>query len=154
MNYTFSPLKQHLYHSKSTVTFSSKNLVKLCTWTNTKLFSTSQVNLSNALEYFSEEGSDSFLEKLADKMVKGGRICSWNIIIPRSAASNLGHKFKALNQLANTLHKKDKFFYYKALHVDECLWNPWLGLRGEGGGGGGSAVNDNEMKFGEVVENR
>lgn len=81
----------------------------------------SKVNLLNALEYFSEEGSDTFLEKLADKMVKGGRIVNWNIIIPRSPSANLGHKFKALNQLANSLHKKDKFFYYKALHVDERL---------------------------------
>lgn len=83
----------------------------------------SKANLSDVFEYISEDGTVAILGALAARMRPQGRICYWNLLVPRSSAAfpALHGCLKPRSDLALPLWKKDRSWFYRAFHVDEIL---------------------------------
>jgi S-adenosylmethionine-diacylglycerol 3-amino-3-carboxypropyl transferase len=76
-----------------------------------------KANLSNVLEYLSEERAHELLTRLAEHMQPGGRIAYWNLLVPRQAPpqSSLLHP---LDAEARALREADRGFIYSDFRLD------------------------------------
>lgn len=76
-------------------------------------------NLSDIFEYMSEENSSALLEKLADGGRNGARLAYWNMLAPRRRPERLADRLLSRNEVATTLFRQDKAFFYSAFLVEE-----------------------------------
>lgn len=81
----------------------------------------SKVNLSDVLEYLSEEGAGDLLELAASRMRPGGRIAYWNTLVPRSRPESLADRLRPLTEEAQALYEQDRVFFYRAFRIDEVV---------------------------------
>ena len=79
----------------------------------------SKANLSDLFEYLSEEQTEGFLKTLAEGMREGGRIAYWNLLVPRERPESLAHLLKPHPELAKSLWKNDRAFFYGDFHIEE-----------------------------------
>jgi S-adenosylmethionine-diacylglycerol 3-amino-3-carboxypropyl transferase len=78
-------------------------------------------NLSDIFEYMSEARYHALLARLHAAAVPGGRLAYWNMLAPRSCPAELAHLLRPLSDLAQSLHRQDKAFFYSAFILEEVL---------------------------------
>lgn len=76
-------------------------------------------NLSDIFEYMSQPAYEKLLTKLVQASAPGCRLVYWNVVVKRSRPECLAEALTPLRKLANTLHSKDKAFFYRDLVVEE-----------------------------------
>jgi S-adenosylmethionine-diacylglycerol 3-amino-3-carboxypropyl transferase len=82
----------------------------------------SKANLSDLFEYLSDEATDSLFETLGKRLRPGGRICYWNLLVPRSpalAGEGARAHLRPRAELATGLYAHDRSWFYRAFHVEE-----------------------------------
>lgn len=81
----------------------------------------SKANLSNIFEYVSEEHAHRLLQMLADATRAGGRLCYWNLLVPRASPWSLRHRLRPHRRRATALSRRDRAWFYGAFHIEEVL---------------------------------
>ncbi len=80
-----------------------------------------RVNLSDVLEYASEDGAAATLAAAARATRPGGRICWWSLLVPRTAPAALRARLRGRDRLARALSRRDRAWFYRSFHVEEVL---------------------------------
>lgn len=75
-------------------------------------------NLSDMLEYLSNEQSEQLLTVLASRLRRGGRVAYWNLFVDRDASSYID-AFAPVEGLGERLFAADRVPFYGAFRVDE-----------------------------------
>ncbi|MDR1759797.1 MAG: BtaA family protein [Fibrobacter sp.] len=78
-------------------------------------------NLSDIFEYMDESLFRQTGGCLLDSAAPASRFAYWNMLVPRSMASGVSARVRAMPQLSQSLFNKDRAFFYSAFHVDEAL---------------------------------
>jgi S-adenosylmethionine-diacylglycerol 3-amino-3-carboxypropyl transferase len=78
-----------------------------------------KANLSDVFEYMSDATAANLFAKLADRVRPGGRICYWNLLVPRQSPSSMREKLAPLTDLSRSLWLQDRSWFYRAFHVEE-----------------------------------
>jgi S-adenosylmethionine-diacylglycerol 3-amino-3-carboxypropyl transferase len=76
-------------------------------------------NLSDIFEYMSADEYERNLELLLDAASPGARLVYWNMLVARSRPQTFSDRLRPLADIAQTLHERDKAFFYSALVVEE-----------------------------------
>ncbi len=76
-------------------------------------------NLSDVFEYMSEAEYARQLDTLLAAASPGARLVYWNLLAPRSRPLTLAARLSPKTELAQTLHQRDKAFFYSRLIVEE-----------------------------------
>ena len=69
----------------------------------------------------SQANAHRLLEKLIGSGRPGARLVYWNLLAPRRRPDRLAHRLRPLEELADSLLRRDKAFFYSALNVEEIL---------------------------------
>jgi S-adenosylmethionine-diacylglycerol 3-amino-3-carboxypropyl transferase len=75
-------------------------------------------NLSDVFEYMGPEQHRATYEALVDRARPGARIVYWNMMVPRACPLSLRHRVAPLQDEAAELFRRDRAFFYGALHLD------------------------------------
>lgn len=78
----------------------------------------SKANFSDIFEYMSESLTSQLLSVCAARFQPRGRLCYWNLLVPRSRPDNLKDKLEPLQALADELWRQDRSWFYRAFHVE------------------------------------
>jgi len=78
-------------------------------------------NLSDIFEYLNLEACRTIYSSLLNYSNPGARFVYWNMLVPRSCPLELTNRVSARQELASSLFKKDKAFFYSAFIVEETL---------------------------------
>lgn len=78
-------------------------------------------NLSDIFEYMSEESMQNILEDILNSSTTGARIAYWNMLVPRQCPDSLSGKIRSLPELSESLHQRDKAFFYSKFIVEEVI---------------------------------
>jgi S-adenosylmethionine-diacylglycerol 3-amino-3-carboxypropyl transferase len=78
----------------------------------------SAFNLSDIFEYMDEATFTGCAGWLASAAVEEATLAYWNMLVPRSLACTLPTAFHHQRERSADLHRRDKAFFYRALHVD------------------------------------
>jgi S-adenosylmethionine-diacylglycerol 3-amino-3-carboxypropyl transferase len=78
-------------------------------------------NLSDIFEYMSPESYRSLLYKLVRAGAPGCRLVYWNVVVERSRPAMFARYLVPLKQLASSLHRADKAFFYRSLVIEEVV---------------------------------
>jgi S-adenosylmethionine-diacylglycerol 3-amino-3-carboxypropyl transferase len=78
-------------------------------------------NLSDIFEYLSEENTRRLLDMIADRGQPGGRLAYWNTFVPRSRSQVLADRLRPLADLAESLHRRDRAFFYCRFVLEEIV---------------------------------
>lgn len=78
-------------------------------------------NLSDIFEYMSPDEHERVYRALVDRGRPGARLVYWNMLAPRSAPDLLRDRVRPLSDLSADLLRRDRAWFYQALHVDEVL---------------------------------
>lgn len=76
------------------------------------------MNLSNIFEYMPSDIFKKSVEGLSNGLNPGGRLCYWNLMVPRKCA-RVNDQLTHLSEMSVTLAKRDKGFFYQGIVVDE-----------------------------------
>lgn len=76
-------------------------------------------NLSDIFEYMGEDQFKAEYELIKSRTNPGGRLCYWNMRVPRNGARTGLDGIQYLGELSEALFKKDKAFFYRAFVVEE-----------------------------------
>lgn len=76
-------------------------------------------NLSDIFEYMSESVHERVYAALVDRAMPGARLAYWNMLAPRGPATGVVDRIRPLDELAASLHDRDRAWFYQAFHVDE-----------------------------------
>lgn len=76
-------------------------------------------NLSDLFEYVSIEHYHRLLDAIVWRSRRGARLAYWNLLVPRHAPAHLSSRLRPLDQLATSLHARDRAFFYQALRVEQ-----------------------------------
>ncbi len=82
----------------------------------------SKANLSDLFEYLSDEATDALLAVLGERLRAGGRLCFWNLLVPRAvaqASEAARAHFQSKTDLAHRLYARDRSWFYRAFHIEE-----------------------------------
>eukprot|EP01136_Pigoraptor_vietnamica_P006529 Opistho-1_new@39573 len=80
-----------------------------------------KANLSDIFEYMSVEAGDALFAALAKHFRTGGRLAFWNLLAPREPSAHLRNVLKPHTELAHSLWRFDRAFFYSAYHVEEVI---------------------------------
>lgn len=78
----------------------------------------SKANFSDVFEYMSESLAGQLLAACAARFRPRGRLCYWNLLVPRSRPESLKDKLEPNRPLADQLWKQDRSWFYRAFHVE------------------------------------
>lgn len=81
----------------------------------------SKANLSDIFEYMSPELNEAVFRALGTHMRPSGRIAFWNLLVPRNSPESLRNILRPLPELGESLHAKDRSWFYRAFHIEEVL---------------------------------
>ena len=81
-------------------------------------------NLSDIFEWMDEDATERLLRTLAAASRKGGRICYWNNLVPRSRPESMADILEPHRELARDIHFHDRSFLYRDFQVEEILRVP------------------------------
>jgi len=76
-------------------------------------------SLSDIFEYMPAAEAARTYETLAAKARAGARLVYWNMLVPRRRPESLAATVRPLDDLAATLHARDRAWFYQWLRVDE-----------------------------------
>jgi len=76
--------------------------------------------LSNLFEYLDEQESHRLLERILHASHSGARLVYWNLLVPRRRPDWMDPRIESLDELADTLFRKDRAFFYSALVVEQA----------------------------------
>ena len=76
-------------------------------------------NLSDIFEYMSPEYYRFLLHKLLRASKPGCRFVYWNVVVNRSRPAMFARSLAPLRDLAASLHRSDKAFFYRRLVIEE-----------------------------------
>lgn len=76
-------------------------------------------NLSDIFEYMSPAEHRASYAALVERARPGARLVYWNMLAPRALPPELADRARPLAELAAVLHRRDRAWFYSALHVDE-----------------------------------
>ena len=80
-----------------------------------------KANFSDVFEYMSESLTDALFEAMAASFRTGGRLCYWNLLVPRHRPKSLGRRVERLKELAESLWRQDRSWFYRAFHVEQFV---------------------------------
>lgn len=78
-------------------------------------------NFSDVFEYVSVEHYHRLLDSILRCSRRGARLAYWNMLAPRRRPDYLAERLRSLDDLAETLHRADRAFFYSAFRVEEVL---------------------------------
>jgi S-adenosylmethionine-diacylglycerol 3-amino-3-carboxypropyl transferase len=78
-------------------------------------------NLSDIFEYMDKPLFSKICGSLLNSAAPKSRFAYWNMLVPRSMAACAPERVQAQTQLAESLFRKDRAFFYSAFHVDEAV---------------------------------
>jgi S-adenosylmethionine-diacylglycerol 3-amino-3-carboxypropyl transferase len=78
-------------------------------------------NLSDVFEYVSLENYHRLLEALVAAARPSARLAYWNMLAPRRRPESMASRLKPLDDLAASLHARDRAFFYSAFVVEEVV---------------------------------
>lgn len=81
----------------------------------------SRAALSDVCEYLSPEETAGLLSGAARAIRPGGRLCRWDLLVPRPRPAALADRLRPLWDLARRLHARDRSWFYRDFHVEEVL---------------------------------
>jgi S-adenosylmethionine-diacylglycerol 3-amino-3-carboxypropyl transferase len=81
----------------------------------------SKANLSDLFEYLSEAETEAIFGKLVCALRPGGRLCYWNLFVPRAPAAPSRARLRPHTAAAEALWRSDRAFFYRAFHLEEVL---------------------------------
>ncbi|MCB0429459.1 MAG: DUF3419 family protein [Flavobacteriales bacterium] len=81
----------------------------------------SHFNLSNIFEYMSTPVFKEVATKLANGSRAGATFAYWNLMVSRGLADVLPDRFRSDTQRSEELHRVDKGFFYRQLHIDKRI---------------------------------
>jgi len=76
-------------------------------------------NLSDLFEYVSIDHYHRMLEAILRCSRPGARLAYWNMLAPRRRPEHLAPRLRPLEDLAETLHRSDRAFFYSAFRVEQ-----------------------------------
>lgn len=76
-------------------------------------------NLSNIFEYMSLASYHAVLDQILATSHAEARLVYWNLLVPRRRPDTLARRLASLDNLANTLHRGDRAFFYRTLVVEQ-----------------------------------
>jgi S-adenosylmethionine-diacylglycerol 3-amino-3-carboxypropyl transferase len=76
-------------------------------------------NLSDLFEYVSIEHYHRVLESILRCSRTGARLAYWNMLAPRRRPEYLAQRLRPLDDVAETLHRSDRAFFYSAFRVEQ-----------------------------------
>ncbi|HEY2515657.1 MAG TPA: DUF3419 family protein [Polyangiaceae bacterium] len=79
----------------------------------------SKANLSDLFEYLSDEATDALFEALGEQLRPGGRVCFWNLLVPREPPAALRPRLRPRTASARALYERDRSWFYRSFHVEE-----------------------------------
>jgi S-adenosylmethionine-diacylglycerol 3-amino-3-carboxypropyl transferase len=79
------------------------------------------MNLSNIFEYMDAATFKATAGKLVEGCKAGGRLAYWNLMVPRKISNVFPEQMTCLEDLSQSLSKKDKGFFYNAFITDQKL---------------------------------
>ncbi len=83
------------------------------------LASIDKYNLSDIFEYMSMDNYHKLLNSLVLSGRTGGRLVYWNMLAPRSRPEKMSPVLKSHTEMAESLHKEDKAFFYSKFVIEE-----------------------------------
>ena len=78
-------------------------------------------NLSDIFEYMSEANTAGLLEKIAGAALPGARLAYWNMLAPRSRPESLAGRLRGRSELAESLFRVDRAFFYSRFVIEEVI---------------------------------
>ena len=81
----------------------------------------SKANLSDLFEYLSEAETEALFGKLVRALRPSGRLCFWNLFVPRAPAAPSRERLRPHSAAAEALWRSDRAFFYRAFHLEEVL---------------------------------
>ena len=78
-------------------------------------------NLSDIFEYISLENYQHLLGQLVRSGRSGARLAYWNTLAARHRPDSMADRLRSLDELSQSLHAKDKAFFYCAFIVEEVI---------------------------------
>ena len=76
-------------------------------------------NLSNIFEYMSLPSYHALLERIVDASHAHARLVYWNLLAPRRRPDTMQHRLASLDNVAATLHRTDRAFFYSDLILEQ-----------------------------------
>jgi S-adenosylmethionine-diacylglycerol 3-amino-3-carboxypropyl transferase len=61
------------------------------------------------------------LTRLCRVSSSGGRLAYWNMLVPRRRPAVMADQLRPLTDLAQTLHRQDKAFFYSDFIIEEVV---------------------------------
>lgn len=86
------------------------------------------MNLSDIFEYMPRPEFERVYAALLDRALPGARLAYWNMLVPRGCPERERARVHPLRALAETLHERDRAWFYHAFHVDEVKAPPVSGI--------------------------
>jgi S-adenosylmethionine-diacylglycerol 3-amino-3-carboxypropyl transferase len=80
-----------------------------------------KINFSDVFEYLSPQQTTEALAVAATALKPGGRICYWNLLVERQCPPELSDRIRQLRDLGDTLWKRDRSWFYRAVRVEEVI---------------------------------
>jgi S-adenosylmethionine-diacylglycerol 3-amino-3-carboxypropyl transferase len=78
-------------------------------------------NLSDIFEYMSAHEHERCYRALISRARPGARLAYWNMLVPRGCPPDLGGRVRPLDDLALSLHARDRAWFYQHFHLDELM---------------------------------
>lgn len=78
-------------------------------------------NLSDIFEYMSFANYTTLLQQIITASKPGARLAYWNMMAPRRRPEVLADRLRPLRQLAESLYRQDKAFFYSDFVVEEVI---------------------------------
>jgi S-adenosylmethionine-diacylglycerol 3-amino-3-carboxypropyl transferase len=78
-------------------------------------------NLSDVFEYMDPTEHKRCYGALVQRLRPGARLVYWNMLAPRERPDSLERQVRPLDDLAASLHARDRAWFYQRLHVDEVM---------------------------------
>ncbi len=76
-------------------------------------------NLSDIFEYMDPGLHEACYSKLVARSWPGARLVYWNMLVPRMRPDSVAPRVRRLTEFADELHRRERAFFYSALHIDE-----------------------------------
>ena len=78
-------------------------------------------NLSDIFEYMSHPDYERLLNEIVRAGAPGCRLVYWNVVAERHCPNSLSHAVRTKRSLANSLHQRDKAFFYRDFVIEEVI---------------------------------
>jgi S-adenosylmethionine-diacylglycerol 3-amino-3-carboxypropyl transferase len=78
-------------------------------------------NLSDVFEYMSPVGYERVMQQILENSNSGSRLIYWNMVVPRTCPESLRKRLHGQPQLAQSLFRNNKTFFYNRLVIEDVI---------------------------------